>query len=106
MKIILDGPDMSSGTKKIEAPEISSGAVVGKVRKSESRKSKRIGKRKEDLYSGETYFFNVTGNTASSKILCRGSVIWKQMYRGGPLMIAIIFMIGNKYHCNDSDCGD
>ena len=56
MNIILDGPDMSSGTKKIEAPEISSGAVVGKVRKSESRKSKRIGKRKEDLYSGENYF--------------------------------------------------
>ena len=44
---------MSSGTKKVEAPEISSGSVVGKVRKSESRKSKRIGKRKEDLYSGE-----------------------------------------------------
>lgn len=44
---------MSSGTKKVEAPEISSGGVVGKVRKSESRKSKRIGKRKEDLYSGE-----------------------------------------------------
>ena len=46
---------MSSGTKKVEAPEISSGGVVGKVRKSESRKSKRIGKRKEDLYSGETF---------------------------------------------------
>ena len=44
---------MSSGTKKVEAPEISSGGVVGKVRKSESRKSKRIGKRKEDLYSGQ-----------------------------------------------------
>ena len=101
MKIILDGPDMSSGTKKIEAPEISSGAVVGKVRKSESRKSKRIGKRKEDLYSGENYFLN---DTASSKIL--GSVIWKQMYRGGPLTIARIFMLGNKYNCNDSDCGD
>ena len=53
IQIFLDGPGMSSGTKKVEAPEISSGGVVGKVRKSESRKSKRIGKRKEDLYSGE-----------------------------------------------------
>ena len=50
---------MSSGTKKIEAPEISSGGVIGKVRKSESRKSKRIGKRKEDLYSGKIFFHKI-----------------------------------------------
>jgi len=56
---------MSSGTKKVEAPEISSGGVVGKVRKSESRKSKRIGKRKEDLYSGEIKMKKITFSVAN-----------------------------------------
>jgi len=65
---LTDGPDMSSGTKKIEAPEISSGAVVGKVRKSESRKSKRIGKRKEDLYSGDVYYKDAPQDSISGAL--------------------------------------
>ena len=64
---------MSSGTKKVEAPEISSGGVVGKVRKSESRKSKRIGKRKEDLYSGE--FKTTNAKTDTILVVIDSSVV-------------------------------
>ena len=67
---------MSSGTKKIEAPEISSGGVIGKVRKSESRKSKRIGKRKEDLYSGKIFSYGWLPKTPKNGCDREGSPVW------------------------------